>query len=55
MTPEQAIIIANAIADDIRDRRGIGDELENIDEDTKAEMLMEWVRLILRNWSVGQP
>ena len=47
MTPEQAIIIAEAIADDISGRSGIGDEFQNIDEDTKAEMLTEWVRLIL--------
>lgn len=39
---EQAVA---AIANDIQGRKGIGNELEAIDDETVVEMLDEWVRL----------
>ena len=34
------------IAEDIRDRRGIGNELEAIDDETVVDMLNTWVAII---------
>jgi len=42
-----------AIAEDIRGRKGIGDELEAIDDDTVAEMLDGWVDIVRRIASTG--
>lgn len=37
------------IAEDIRGRRGIGHELEAIDDETVVEMLDEWVAIVRAN------
>ena len=39
---------AAAIAEDIRGRKGIGNELEQIDDETVADMLATWSVLIRR-------
>jgi hypothetical protein len=35
--------IVDDIADDIQDRKGIGNEFEEIDEDVRQAMLLEWI------------
>lgn len=40
-----------AIAEDIRDRKGIGNELEAIDDDTVCDMLDTWRTLLLASLS----
>lgn len=40
---EQAVA---RIAEDIRDRKGIGNELEAIDDEIVVEMLDQWVSII---------
>jgi hypothetical protein len=37
--------IVDDIAADIKDRKGIGNEFEEIDEDIQREMLLSWVNL----------
>ena len=38
--------IAFAIMEDILDRKGIGDEMEVVDDDVKLDILVTWERLI---------
>lgn len=47
MTREQAEHIADAIIADISDRRGLGQEWVNIDDDVQEEIREEWIRLAL--------
>lgn len=47
MTPEQAINAVNTIIDDLTDRRGLRHAWDEIDEDIKGEIQIEWMRLIL--------
>ena len=44
--PSVAEKIARAIEDDIRDRRGLRQEFDSIDEDTQDEIRDTWTRLI---------
>ncbi len=46
---DPALTAATEIADDISDRRGIGDELDQIDPKTRAEMIESWASIIRRN------
>lgn len=36
----------NIIVHDILDRRGIGNEMENIDEDVRDEIRLKWAEII---------
>jgi hypothetical protein len=38
--------IVAAIVDDIEGRSGIGDEWQNIDDETQAEIMTEWTELL---------
>lgn len=38
--------IAAAIVEDLRDRSGLGDEWEQIPEDIRAEIVVEWARIV---------
>lgn len=42
---------AEAILIDLSDRSGLGNELDNVDDETKEEMLNTWAGLILRETS----
>jgi hypothetical protein len=39
-------IIAQLIFSDIAGRRGVGDEIDQVDDDVKAEMLETWAEII---------
>lgn len=43
---KRSVKAAKAIASDIADRRGIGDELDQIDRETRKEMIEEWAKII---------
>lgn len=47
MTRDQAERLADAIIADISDRRGLGHEWVNIDDDIQEEIREEWIRLTL--------
>ena len=38
--------IINEIIEDIQDRRGLGDEWDNIDKDIQEEIKKEWFKII---------
>ena len=38
--------VVNDIIKDIEDRRGIGDEFEQIDDDIKKEMIETWKEIV---------
>ncbi len=38
--------IARAIMADLSDRRGLGDELDQVDDDVREEILDAWVEII---------
>lgn len=40
------IDIAYRIMDDIKGRRGIGDEMDALDEDIKTEIIYTWAEII---------
>lgn len=44
---QKANKIIDLLVNDIRDRKEIGDEFEQIDEDVKAELISQWRDLIL--------
>lgn len=44
---EKAEYITRKIIDDIKGRRGIGDEFEQIDEDIQREIFKKWVKIVL--------
>jgi len=48
MTREQAQQAVEAIVLDLSDRRGIGHEWFQIDEDIQDEIRSEWVELVLK-------
>jgi hypothetical protein len=49
MTPRQiARSIVNDIAEDIRDRKGLGNEFEEIDEDIRLDMINSWLDITER-------
>ncbi len=41
---------AEKIASDISGRRGIGDELDSVDDEIREEMLDEWTDIILQSF-----
>lgn len=43
---ERGWAIVHALVEDIRDRKGLEEEWSLIDEDTKTNLLEEWVRLV---------
>jgi len=42
--------IVAGIVEDISDRRGIGNEFEQIDADIKAELITEWEEIVRNNF-----
>lgn len=51
VTPENAIKAVECIVRDIKDRRGLRQEWEEIDEDIQGEIMVEWMAIILRECS----
>ena len=47
-TKKKAEKIVNKIMSDLSDRRGIGDELDAIDDDIKKDMKDNWVAIICK-------
>jgi hypothetical protein len=50
-----ALEIAKAIMTDISDRRGLGDELDAVDDDVKEEILTAWAAIISEGFSDTSP
>jgi hypothetical protein len=46
MTSEQAIAAARSILEDLKDRRGVGDEIDACDLEVQAEMVETWANII---------
>ncbi len=41
--------IVDAILEDLSDRRGIGNEYEQIDDDVKSELRETWIKVTMKN------
>jgi len=46
---ENAYDVISSIIDDIQDRKGLGNEWEQIDSDTQDEIIKTWVNILERN------
>lgn len=46
MTKQQASFAVTLILEDIHDRKGLGDALDEMDDDIQKEMIEHWVDLI---------
>lgn len=48
--PEQ---IVKEIVADLSDRKGLGDEWDQIDEDVKEQIINGWIYIVNMNWPIG--
>ena len=49
-TTQQARAAVKAILDDLTDRRGLGQEWEQIDDDIQAEIRAAWVAILVQHF-----
>lgn len=47
MSYEEAADYVEQILADVRDRAGLGDELDRIDEETQEEIREQWIKILM--------